>query len=101
MSTLEDELQYKVYPLVIDAQSVVPQHRERIYLVGFKPARYFEVPSFPSSGPRLESILEKSVPEKYTLSNRLWEYLQQYAAKHKAAMALDMDLLAEKMSREH
>jgi DNA (cytosine-5)-methyltransferase 1 len=32
MQTLEEHLGYRVYPKVIDAQSVVPQHRERINL---------------------------------------------------------------------
>lgn len=30
-------------------------------------------------------ILEENVSEKYTLSDKLWQYLQNYAAKHKAA----------------
>jgi DNA (cytosine-5)-methyltransferase 1 len=85
MQTLEGQLNYRVYPKIIDAQTVVPQHRERIFLVGFKPRRDFEFPQFPREGPKLESILEKDVPEKYTLSDHLWNYLQNYAAKHKAA----------------
>jgi DNA (cytosine-5)-methyltransferase 1 len=71
--------------MVIDAQSVVPQHRERIFLVGFKPSRYFEFPSFPTKGPKLESILDSEVPDKYTLTDHLWQYLQAYAKKHQAA----------------
>ena len=78
-------LGYHVYPKVIDAQSVVPQHRERIYLIGFKPSRWFEFPEFPDVGPKLDSILEAEVDSKYTLSNHLWQYLQNYADKHKAA----------------
>ena len=35
-STLTDALGYTVYHKIIDAQSVVPQHRERIFLVGFR-----------------------------------------------------------------
>ena len=34
---------------VINAQSVVPQHRQRIFLVGFKPGRAFEFPEFPAA----------------------------------------------------
>jgi len=33
----------------------------------------------------LGSILEKAVPDKYVLTDRLWTYLRNYAAKHKAA----------------
>jgi DNA (cytosine-5)-methyltransferase 1 len=83
--TLTDHLKYHVYHRVIDARGLVPQHRERIFLVGFREARYFEFPEFPTEGPKLESILEAEVPEKYTLTDHLWNYLQAYAAKHKAA----------------
>jgi DNA (cytosine-5)-methyltransferase 1 len=84
-NTLTDALGYHLHTAVIDARSVVPQHRERIFLVGFKEQRAFEFPQFPKEGPKLESILETDVPEKYTLTDHLWEYLQAYAAKHKAA----------------
>jgi DNA (cytosine-5)-methyltransferase 1 len=83
--TLTEALGYTVYQKVIDARTVVPQHRERIFLVGFKPWRYFEFPEFPRQGPKMESILEAQVPAKYTLTDHLWQYLQDYAAKHRAA----------------
>jgi len=83
--TLTEHLNYHVYTKVIDAKGLVPQHRERIFLVGFREPRHFAFPDFPMSGPKLESILESNVPDKYTLSDRLWNYLQNYAAKHKAA----------------
>lgn len=83
--TLTEALGYKVYTQIIDARSVVPQHRERIFLVGFKPELEFEFPSFPKNGPKLESILEPSVPDKYTLTDNLWTYLQNYAEKHRKA----------------
>jgi DNA (cytosine-5)-methyltransferase 1 len=83
--TLTNGLGYQVSWKVIDAQSLVPQHRERIFLVGFKERRAFEFPEFPKPGPKLETILDPEVPEKYTLSDHLWKYLQDYAAKHRAA----------------
>jgi DNA (cytosine-5)-methyltransferase 1 len=83
--TLTKALGYTLYHQVIDARSVVPQHRERIFLVGFKPARSFEFPKYPDHGPKLASILDHDVPAKYTLSDHLWKYLQDYAKKHKAA----------------
>lgn len=83
--TLTKTLGYQVRWRVIDAQSVVPQHRERIFLVGFKPGREFEFPTFPAKGPKLESILDPEPPEKYTLTDHLWNYLQAYAKKHQAA----------------
>ena len=83
--TLTEVLGYRVASKVIDAQSVVPQHRERVFLVGFKPGRWFEFPKFPTQGPNLSSILETTVDAKYTLTDHLWQYLQNYAAKHRAA----------------
>jgi len=83
--TLTNALGYHMHWQIIDAKCVVPQHRERIFIVGFKPARPFEFPSYPRSGPTLESILEKEVDPKYTLTDHLWNYLQEYARKHKAA----------------
>jgi DNA (cytosine-5)-methyltransferase 1 len=83
--TLENALGYKVYFKIIDARGVVPQHRERIFIVGFSEPRYFDFPEFPTKGPTLSTILESEVPGKYTLSNHLWKYLQGYAKKHQAA----------------
>ena len=64
---------------------MVPQHRERIFIVGFREPRHFEFPKFPPEGPKLASILETETDPKYTLSDHLWNYLQNYAKKHQAA----------------
>lgn len=85
MHTLEKELGYTVYTRVIDARTTVPQHRERIYIAGFREPVFFDFPKMPDLKPKFKKILEKNVPEKYTLTNNLWTYLQNYAAKHKAA----------------
>lgn len=86
-----DGLGYDLFWKVLDAQDYVPQHRERIVLIGFDRERYgdraefgFDLPK-PDKKPRLADILEPEIPEKYTLTDRLWAYLQAYAAKHKAA----------------
>ncbi|MBP5093227.1 MAG: DNA (cytosine-5-)-methyltransferase, partial [Abditibacteriota bacterium] len=87
-----DELDYEVFYKVIDGQAFVPQHRERILIVGFDRKRYIPenirfkfniVPKEPK--PVVADILETEIDEKYTLSDKLWNYLQDYAAKHKAA----------------
>lgn len=83
--TLTEALGYTVFHKVVDSKAYVPQHRERIFIVGFKEPRAFNFPSAKKSGPKLGSILEKEVPARYTLSDHLWQYLQRYAAKHKAA----------------
>ena len=83
--TLTEKLGYHVYYKIIDARSFVPQHRERIFIVGFKPNKFFEFPILPKANPKLASILDRDVPEKYTLTDHLWEYLQNYAKKHQDA----------------
>lgn len=85
--TLTEELGYTVQSKVIDASAVVPQHRERIYIVGFRDqhdADRFRFPRLKDRGPILAQILDDAVDPKYTLSDRLWQYLQDYAAKHRA-----------------
>ena len=86
-----DSLDYDVFYRVLDAQDYVPQHRERIVIIGFDRRRYGNDPEFsfdlpkPEIKPVLADILEHDVPDKYTLSDKLWAYLQAYAAKHRAA----------------
>ncbi len=84
-NTLTKDLGYHVYTKVIDAKPLVPQHRERIFLVGFREKRHFEFPEMPKEGPKLGTILDDDVSEKYTLTDKLWAYLQNYAKKHQAA----------------
>lgn len=89
-STLE-ELGYVVFSQIIDAAGWVPQHRERFFIVGFHRDVFganipFEFPAAPEGPkPKMSDILESSVDPKYTLTDHLWRYLQNYAAKHKAA----------------
>ncbi len=105
LQKLRDELGYDVHYKVIDGQHFVPQHRERILITGFMGKTDFswENLQLPEKGStRLSSILhpqdgtEKSeepyttgekgvVNNKYTLTPRLWEYLQAYAEKHRKA----------------
>jgi len=102
--TLEKELQYHVQAKVIDGRHFVPQHRERILIVGFREATGFSFDDFrhPEDGPLLGSILhpedgsaESEIPyttgpqakvhSKYALTEKLWKYLQAYAEKHRKA----------------
>lgn len=108
INVLREQLGYEVHWKVIDGQCFTPQHRERVVIVGFRETTDFTwdqliVPKF---GPRVGSILHKTdgteplidsdgsrffdhdsrqVLVKYTLSPKLWDYLQAYSAKHKAA----------------
>jgi len=78
-------------PKVIDAQHFVPQHRERIVLVGFRKDLYVHNGftlrdiGFPDEVPTFRDILQhgKEVDKKYILTEKLWEYLYNYAIKHR------------------
>lgn len=103
--TLSLELGYTISYRVIDAAHFLPQHRERILIVGFKNGTDFDFDSLclpPKNVVTLSSILHNKndpliphdqdryapnnkVLSKYTLSDKLWEYLQNYAAKHREA----------------
>lgn len=86
-----EELNYEIFYAILDGQNYVPQHRERILIIGFDRERYgkniefsFDIsPVTPK--PVIRDILEREVDSKYTLSDKLWIYLQNYAAKHRAA----------------
>lgn len=85
--TLE-ELDYSIHYKVLDGKSYVPQHRERIMIVGYDRKVYggkeqFEFPKLGEPVNCIGDILEKDIPAKYTLSDKLWLYLQNYAQKHK------------------
>ncbi|EKB9992492.1 DNA (cytosine-5-)-methyltransferase [Salmonella enterica] len=108
LKTLRDELGYDVHYKIIDGQHFTPQHRERIIIVGFREKTDFswDALQLAAEGPRLNSILHKTdgsepvlpwdedrffnhkqqvVQPKYTLTPKLWAYLQAYAEKHRAA----------------
>src|ERR1700677_2066665 len=100
-----NELGYSIHYKVLDARHWVPQHRERVFIVGFRePTLLFNWDSIerPERRPLLGDILHKEdeAPEepytvrrgrktivnpKYTLTDHLWGYLRAYAAKHRAA----------------
>jgi DNA (cytosine-5)-methyltransferase 1 len=77
-------------PKIIDGKHFVPQHRERIVLVGFRKDlgvhNGFSLRDIakPSRKHSLGQILDAKVPEKYTLTPKLWSYLYNYSIKHKA-----------------
>ena len=105
--TLTEVLGYKIHTRVIDAAHFLPQHRERILIVGFREDVAFDWEDLvlPKKGKRMigeilhrtdgkepklawdgDKYFSKTINganEKYTLSDKLWSYLQAYAAKHK------------------
>jgi len=87
-NTLE-ELNYTIHCRVLDGKHFVPQHRERIIIVGFDNTVFdgkenFDFPELPEANYKIRDILEPNPNSKYTLSEHLWGYLQEYARKHKA-----------------
>jgi DNA (cytosine-5)-methyltransferase 1 len=86
-----DELGYEVSHRIIDSRSWVPQKRERVFIVGLDRDvygdRHFDFPEQPdpNGGPVLSSILEPDPAPKYTKSEHVWGYLQDYQAKHARA----------------
>jgi DNA (cytosine-5)-methyltransferase 1 len=109
IKTLTEQLGYHIDYKIIDGQSWVPQHRERIVIVGFRKLELFSLDNivYPPKGEiKLSHILHKingnepyldhdqdkyfnhktnKVQDKYTLTDHLWDYLQRYAEKHRAA----------------
>jgi len=104
-TVLEDELGYTIDYRIIDAKAWLPQHRERIFIVGFREDCGFSFEDFSmpdvEKGPKLRTILHPEdgseapdshytggnigrVSDKYTLTDHLWDYLQRYAEKHRA-----------------
>lgn len=98
------ELGYSVKERVIDARHWVPQHRERVYIVGFRGDTAFSIDddiTVPDAAPVLASVLHpengKEIPQpgyttadglvesKYRLTGHLWQYLKDYKKKHQAA----------------
>lgn len=106
--TLTEDLGYHIHYRVMDGAHFVPQHRERILIVGFREPTAFDfdaLPLPPKGVHKLKDILHrtdgsepvlpwdeerffnhkiKRTQDKYTLTDNLWLYLQNYAAKHKA-----------------
>ena len=102
---LTEELGYTLHTRIIDAANFVPQHRERIVMVGFRENTGFSYDDLVlpgRAGRGMRDILHPEdgteapeshftlgdnakVSDKYTLSDKLWQFLQGYAAKHKAA----------------
>ena len=88
MHVLGDELGYDVHTTVICSSPWVPQKRQRIFIVGFEnPTRFsFDNLDIPQGrAPVLGDILESEVDAKYTLTEHLWNYLQDYRERHRKA----------------
>lgn len=98
------ELGYHVQSRIIDAKHFVPQHRERIIIVGFRDKTLFNFDDLilPEPNKTMRDILHAedgseidvdnerfinargNVHAKYILSEKLWNYLQNYAEKHRS-----------------
>lgn len=86
MRVLRDELGYDVHWKVLDSRHWTCQHRERIYIVGFSEPTDFDWDDLevPGEEHTCAEILEDDVDDRYVLSDKLWDYLRAYKAKHEA-----------------
>jgi len=101
---LEEDLGYHISFKVVDGAHFVPQHRERILVVGFREKTGFSFDNvvLPEKKRTMKDILhpedgteepeshytigpKAKVDDRYTLTPKLWAYLQAYAEKHRAA----------------
>lgn len=85
--TLEG-LGYSFHSKIMNGKYFVPQNRERTFMVGFDSNIYnykenFQFPELINLNKKVKDILENKVESKYTLSDHLWKYLQDYSKKHK------------------
>ncbi|EJL6396825.1 DNA (cytosine-5-)-methyltransferase [Vibrio navarrensis] len=95
-NTIEDAIKAvrkrKNDPVIIDGMHFIPQHRERVVLVGIRKDLDINYSDFslrniskPENRLTVEEILcqlSKEEQEKYTLTPNLWNYLYNYALKH-------------------
>lgn len=82
------ELGYNIFANILDAANYIPQHRERLFIIGFNKEVFrgdagFSFPAPPRKKVTLGKILDSKVDSKYILSDKLWRYLQDYAEKHR------------------
>ena len=91
-----DDAGYDVVPpQILNAMDYgVPQHRERIYIIGFRKDLGIDVKNFNYPEPttpegkrvRFRDVMEKTVPSvKYYLSNVYVDTLKRHRARHEAA----------------
>lgn len=83
---LIDTAGYNIYYRIIDARHFVPQHRERVFIIGFPQTKsinfIFDNITFPNNPYRLGHILEDNVDDRYTLTDHQWAYQQAHKRKH-------------------
>lgn len=78
------DLGYTVYHQVLNTKDyLVPQNRERIYIVGFKDDVDFHFQEKQELKLRLKDMLEDEVDEKYLLSEKLVSYFEKHKEEQK------------------
>ena len=91
--TLEEELGYVINWKVVDGAAWVPQHRERIFIVGYDPAQVeitreeIHIPDQPEAGYRRRELKDIILDEAadHTLGSGTWETLKRHKAHHAKA----------------
>jgi DNA (cytosine-5)-methyltransferase 1 len=89
---LKFNLEYEVFTTVLNASNFgLPQKRERLYFVGFNKKKYpninfNEIFKWPTPGTQItavSNILMNNVPDKFTISDRLWAGHQKRKIQNK------------------
>ena len=91
-----DDAGYDVVPpQIVNAMDFgVPQHRERIYIIGFKKSLHIDIEKFKypepqttgENRPKFRDVMEKKVPSvKYYLSDVYVDTLKRHRSRHEAA----------------
>lgn len=75
---------YRVHVKAMNSESLTPQSRNRIFLVGFRDNKQFNFPILSEDKLKFGTIAESDVDPKFTLSNRTWLALKNHAIKHAA-----------------
>lgn len=92
--SLREDLGYVINYDLVDGKRWVPQHRERVYIVGYDPDKIkiskdeIFIPKEPENGhnyKQLKDIIESRVDEKYTLGPGTWKTLERHKENHRKA----------------
>ena len=89
--TLEEELGYVINYKIVDGKNWVPQHRERLFIVGYDPKQIkiskseIIIPDKPENKDEYRELADIVIPkvdDMYTLGQGTWDTLVRHKAHH-------------------
>lgn len=79
-----EKMGYNVYKKIINAKDFgLPQNRERIYIIGFLGDVDFSFPQSLNKKTKVGNVLERRVPDKYTISDKIWTSHKRRKKEHR------------------